>query len=229
MAKVSVIIPTKKIDSDVKRCVYHLTGLLEVNDKSLHEIIIVPDSVVPGLPAVKRNWAMKQATGDIFAFLDSDAFPSKAWLKNALYWLKHYPAVCGPGVLPPDAPFEERVADQVHKWMFCPYRVTPQEHRMVKWFPTFNLLVKRAVATQFEGYLTGEDDKFGMNIPGGIFYHPSILVYHNRRGIFKPLWRQFGQWGMTKGHFQRLALIAWISTIFVYTSSWSSGFLRRKI
>lgn len=224
MAKVSVIIPCKTIDSYTKRCLYYLEGLEEEI-----EILIVTDEICPGLPALKRNWAMERANGEIFAFLDSDAYPSKKWLKNALYWLKQYPAVCGPGVLPYDAPFEERVADQVHQWMFCPYRVVPQEHKMVQWFPTFNLLVRREVATNFENYLTGEDDKFGLNIPGGIFYHPSILVFHNRRGAFKPLWKQFGQWGKHKGHFLRLSIIAWITTIFVYAFNFVRGFFSRRI
>ena len=172
---------------------------------------------------------MGRATGDVFAFIDSDAYPSRAWLKNALYWLKHYNAVCGPGVSPPDAPFEERVADKVHQWMFCPYRVIPQEHRIVKWFPSFNLIVKREVATQFEGYLTGEDDRFGEKIKGGIFYHPSILVYHNRRGAFKPLWRQFGTWARHKGHFQKLAFLAWITTLWTYAVNFMIGFFKKGV
>ena len=224
MALVSVIVPCKKIDEYVQRCLYHLNRLPEKK-----EVIVVPDSVIPGLPAAKRNWAMKQAKGDIYAFLDSDAFPSRGWLNHALFYLNFYPAVCGPGVLPHDAPFEERVADQVHKWLFAPYRVIPQEHRTVKWFPTFNLIVRKEVATQFEGYLTGEDDKFGEKIPGGIFYHPSILVYHNRRGAFRPLWRQFGTWGRHKGHFARLALIAYVTTLCAYAANYIKGFFSARI
>lgn len=224
MAKVSIIIPTRKVDDYVRRCIAHCEAL-----EQPHEIIVVPDSVCPGFPAGKRNWAMAHATGDIFAFIDSDAYPSRDWLKKALYWLQCYPAVCGPGVLPPDAPFSEQVADQVHKWVFCPYRVTPKEPRMVPWFPTFNLVVRREAAGQFDNYLTGEDDRFGLNIKGGIFYHPDILVYHNRRGIFKPLWRQFGTWGLHKGHFARLALIAYLTTLWAYALNYVKGFFSRRL
>lgn len=223
MAKVSIIIPTREIDEYVKRAVWFCMQLPQEK-----EIIVIPDSVVPGLPATKRNWAMKRATGDVFAFLDSDAYPPDHWLRSALYWIQFYPAVCGPGILPPDAPFEEKVADQVHKWMFCPYRVTPQAPRMVDWFPTFNLIVKREFSIEFENFLTGEDDKFGKKIPG-IFYHPEIYVYHNRRGAFKPLWKQFGTWGKHKGHFFRLSLIAWITTIWIYAVNFVKGFFMRKI
>lgn len=227
MALVSVIIPTRTVDAYVDRCLHHLKAM-NFNYKDL-EIIVVPDSLVPGLPSAKRNWAMKKAKGDIYAFIDSDAYPSSDWLRHGLFYLNFYNAVCGPGVLPPDAPWEEKVADQVHKWMFAPYRVTPQEYRIVKWFPTFNLLVKKEFATEFEGFLTGEDDKFGEKIHGGIFYHPSILVYHNRRGAFRPLWRQFGQWGKTKGHFLRLSCIAYITTLWVYACNYVKGFLSKKI
>ena len=226
MAKITVIIPTRKIDSDIERCLRRLSKLPELADG---EIIVVPDSICPGLPATKRNWAMQRATGDIYAFIDSDAYPDKNWLKNALYWLQCYPAVCGPGVLPPDAPECERIADQVHKWVFCPYRVIPKAPRIVPWHPTFNLVVRKEVATQFDSYLTGEDDLFCERIKEGIFYHPDILVYHNRRGVWQPLWKQFGTYAKHKGHFKRLALLAWITTIWTYSLNFVRGFFRRKI
>ena len=171
---------------------------------------------------------MQQAKGDIYAFIDGDAYPAKDWLEKALYWLQCYPAVCGPGVLPPDASFMEQVADQVHQWVFCSYRVKAKKPQMVSWHPTFNLIVKREVATQFDSYLTGEDDKFCERIKGGIFYHPSILVYHNRRGIFRPLWRQFGTYARHKGCFVGLAMVAWLTTIWTYVVNWVIGFCKRR-
>ena len=223
MAKVSIIIPCRKIDKDVERCVEHCQRLPQ--DK---EILVIPDLLCPGFPAGKRNYAMQRATGEIYAFIDSDAYPDKDWLKDGLYWLQCYPAVCGPGVLPPDAPENEKIADQVHKWVFCPYRVAPKKARIVKWHPTFNLIVKKEVATQFDSYLTGEDDRFCEKIKEGIFYHPDILVYHNRRGAFKPLWRQFGTYARHKGCFKALALVAFVTTIWTYAINFVRGFIRRK-
>lgn len=222
MAKVSVIIPCKTVDAYTQRC---LERLMEIGAE---EIIVVTDEECPGKPAAKRNLGMKRATGDIYAFIDSDAYPSKYWLRSALYWLRCFKAVCGPGVLPPDAPLSEKVADQVHKWVFCPYRVTPKSPRMVPWHPTFNLIIRKEAATEFQDYLTGEDDKFCLDIEGGIFYHPSILVYHNRRGAFKPLWKQFGTFARHKGHFLRLSIMAWVSTLFVYAVNYVKGFFSRR-
>ena len=221
---VSIIVPCKKIDNYIKRCVASLEAIEYPNK----EIIVITDEICAGFPAGKRNYGMQKAKGEIFAFIDGDAYADKDWLKNALYWLQCYPAVCGPGVLPPDAPASEHIADKVHQWVFCPYRVTAKAPRVVKWHPTFNLIIKKEVAQKFDSYLTGEDDRFCEKIKEGIFYHPSILVYHNRRGIFKPLWRQFSTWGRHKGCFKALAFLAFISTLFVYTSSWISGFIRRK-
>lgn len=192
------------------------------------EIIVVPDDVVPGYPAGKRNWAMRQAKGDVFAFIDSDAYPSDRWLETALYWLESFPAVCGPGVLPPDAPPLERVSDVVYQMLPYPERVVPLSRRTLREYPTFNLVVRRDVATDFEDYLTGEDSLFCRNIEAGVFYHPDILVYHNRRPAFRGLWKQVGTYGRHRGNFVRLALTAWISSIVVYAWNFIVGFCKRR-
>lgn len=192
------------------------------------EVLVIPDSVIPGYPAIKRNWAMSQAKGDIFAFIDSDAFPSDNWLEKALLWLQVYPAVCGPGVLPPDAPHEERIADIVYQMLPYAYRVVPMRQRIIAEYPTFNLIVRREVATDFENYLTGEDSLFCRKIKEGIFYHPDILVYHNRRPIFRRLWKQIGTYGTHRGNFIKLALLAWVSSVFVYAKNFVIGFCKRR-
>lgn len=192
------------------------------------EIIVVPNSVVPGYPAKKRNWAMAHAKGKIFAFIDSDAYPSDLWLENALKWLGLYPAVCGPGVLPPDAPPLERVSDIVYQMLPYAERVVPMSRRMLAEYPTFNLVVRSEVATEFENYLTGEDSLFCRNIEAGVFYHPDILVYHNRRPAFRGLWKQVGTYGRHRGNFIRLALCAWISAVAVYAFNFIVGFFKRR-
>lgn len=222
MPKVSIIVPTRKIDEYIARL------MIEIAQLEVHEVFVVTDDICPGFPAAKRNWAMQRATGDIYAFIDSDAYPAKDWLKNALYYLQVFDAVCGPGVLPPTATRSEQISDKVHQWLFCPYRVVARSPRMVSWFPTFNLIVKKEVAVRFDNYLTGEDDRFGLTIKDGIFYHPSILVYHNRRGAFAPLWTQFGRWARHKGAFNGMAFVAWVTTLWTYGINFITGFIRRK-
>lgn len=220
---VSIIVPCKEIDFYARRCIEICENLYPEC-----ELIIIPDSVCPGYPAIKRNWAMKKAKGSIFAFLDSDAYPAEGWLENALEHLERYPAVCGPGLIPFDAPRIERAADIVYQMLPYSYRVIQREPRTVAEYPTFNLIVKKEVATEFQNYLTGEDTLFTRKIKSGIFYHPNILVYHNRRGVFKPLWKQVATYGRHRGSLIRIALFAWLSTIFVYSVNFIIGFCKRR-
>ena len=219
----SIIIPCKELDFYAWRCVRHCKFLFPGA-----EIITIPDSVYPGYPALKRNWAMNKARGRYFAFIDSDAYPSERWLDKALFWLQLHPAVCGPGVLPPNAPWQERVSDIVYQMLPFAERVVPLERRTLSEYPTFNLIVRREVATRFENYLTGEDSLFCRKIERGIFYHPDILVYHNRRPIFKRLWKQVGTYGRHRGNFIKLALSAWVSAVFVYAFNFLIGFCKRR-
>lgn len=221
--QVSIIIPCKTVDDYVRRCV---SACVELYPEQ--EIIVIPDSICPGYPSAKRNYAMEIASGDIFAFIDSDAYPSRQWLDVALKWLNVYPAVCGPGVLPPDAPDEERIADIVYQLLPYAYRVVPMIPRVVPEYPTFNLVVRREVATKFKNYLTGEDSLFCREIPGGVFYHPEILVYHSRRPIFKRLWKQVGTYGLHRGNFIKKAIFAWISTVWTYSLNFIIGFFIRR-
>lgn len=223
MPLVSIIIPCRSIDSDVLRCVKHCEAL--PNEK---EILVIPDSVCPGYPSLKRNYAMERARGAIYAFIDSDAYPSHDWLNNALRYLRSFDAVCGPGVLPPDAPVGEIASDFVFRWLPYSHRVVPGDPGVVPEYPTFNLIVKKSVATPFDNYLTGEDTLFCRRIKGGIFYHPSILVYHNRRPVFRRLWKQVGTYGRHRGNFIKLAMLGWISSVFVYATNFFIGFFKRR-
>jgi len=221
--EVSIIIPCKEIDAYAQRC-FDICREMYPD----YEILVIPDCIVPGYPAAKRNWAMKIARGKVFAFIDSDAYPAVNWLENALYWLRFYPAVCGPGPLPYDAPQGERIIDLIYQMMPYAYRVIPMEPRVVAEYPTFNLVVRRDVATEFDNYLTGEDSLFCRRIKDGVYYHPSIVVYHNRRPGFKKFWKQIGTYGKHRGNFIKIALFGWISAVFVYAFNFVKGFFMRR-
>lgn len=220
---VSIIIPCKVINPDVMKCVYECYKL-----KNNVEVILVTDLECPGYPALKRNWAMAIAKGDYFAFLDSDAYPSESWLDHSIRYLQSFDAVCGPGVIPHDAPLSEVAADFVYRWLPYSYRVVPGKPGIVSEYPTFNLIVRREAATPFDNYLTGEDSLFCRRIKGGIFYHPDILVYHRRRGAFRPLWKQVGTYGKHRGNFIKLALLAWITSVFTYAVNFIRGFFLKR-
>ena len=220
---VSIIIPCVNIDDNTRRCLVYCDNL--PNNK---EIILVTDLVCPGLPATKRNWAMGRAKGSILAFIDSDAYPAHDWLSNGLIHLSAgFAGVCGPGICPPDAPLLEQATDLVLKCLPYGYRVTPRKQRVVAEFPTFNLIVKKDKAPQFKNYLTGEDSLFCRELQGLILYDPKILVYHHRRPLFKPYWKQISTYGWHRGHLIRLALLGWLSTWIVYGKNFIKGLTRR--
>ena len=227
----SVIIPCREIDEYTKKCI-------EMVEKQpiKHEIIVVSDKECSGLPASKRNWGMARAIGKYLAFIDSDAYPHPEWLYRARASLgvEHVVGVCGPGVLPPDSTIKEHATDLVLKCLPYSYRVTPRRTRIVAEFPTFNLVVHKDIANRvgkFQPYLTGEDSLFCREISnyGVIVYNPGLVVYHYRRPLFKPYWRQTATYGLHRGHLIRLALLGWLSTFIVYSFNFIRGFCAKSI
>ncbi len=216
---VSIIIPCREIDDNAKRCISHCFNL-----KNKIEIMPVPDMVCPGLPATKRNFAMYYAKGDILAFIDSDAYPSVDWLDKALPHLNEFSAVCGPGILPIGATFFQYIVDLIYRCFPYSYRVVPKHKRIVKEFPTFNLIVRKDKALKFKSYLTGEDSLFCRELDGHILYDPQVLVYHSRRPLFKPYWKQVSTYGWHRGYLVGLAFYGWFSTFFIYGGNFLCGF-----
>jgi hypothetical protein len=90
-------------------------------------------------------------------------------------------------------------------------------------FPTFNLIVRANKAPKFRLFLTGEDSLFCREI-GEIFYDPSVLVYHKRRPLFKPYWKQISTFGWNRGYLVGLAFLGWLSTFFIYGGKFVCGF-----
>jgi glycosyltransferase involved in cell wall biosynthesis len=216
----SIIIPCRTIDKYTERCIQYCQML-----NNSKEIIVVTDEDCPGLPATKRNVAMQYAKGAVYAFIDADAFPSMDWLNNASIFLNDFPAVCGPGILPYDATFREKATDLVLRCLPYSYRVAQRTQRIVAEFPTFNLLVKKEYATKFKSYLTGEDTLFCRAIKQGILYDPNIVVYHSRRPLFFPYWKQISVYGWHRGHLIGLAILGWFTTGVVYSVNFIRGII----
>lgn len=224
--KVSIIIPCRVNDYVTQACVKSVENTIYPNK----EIIVVTDNECVGYPATKRNWAMERATGEVYAFIDSDTIVSYDWLKNAmLYLTPYYAAVCGPGVLYPGATIYDKAADFVFRILPYSYRVAPKKEKTVAEYPTFNLIVWANKSVKFKPYLTGEDSLFCRMLEGPIFYHPSIMVYHQRRPLYRPMWRQVGTYGRHRGHFIRLAVCGLITVLWTYVINFFKGFFRRKI
>jgi glycosyltransferase involved in cell wall biosynthesis len=210
----TVIIPCKK-NSDL--CPELLKNLKQQSLKPL-EILIITDKLCPKSPAEKRDYAAKIAKGNILAFIDSDAYPSKNWLKNASKHLNHpnTAAVCGPGLTPPNNNHAQKISGLVWSCLIgagpYTYRNLPKPKRFVDDYPSFNLIVKKkdfkAVGGFSTQYWPGEDTKLCLDLNfklhKKILYHPDILVYHHRRPIFLPHLAQISRYGFQRGRFVRL-------------------------
>lgn len=237
---VSVIVPVPKINEYIRKEI--IPALSEQSFKNF-ELILVPDKyskkekfpffvkIYPSWPklgpADKKDLGVKKARGEIIAFLDDDAYPSKNWLKSAVKTLNFYSpkplnhfsiaAVCGPGVTPPGDSWRS----QVSGWMWSSwlgaggagtYRCCPNKKREVDDYPTFNLIVRKkdfeAVGGFDSRFWPGEDTKFCFDLVyklgKKIIYDPEILVYHHRRDIFKHHLKQIGRYGLHRGFFVKI-------------------------
>ena len=221
----TIIVPCRKIDADVLKCVFEC--LLQPVPT---EIKVIDDITCPGYPAQKRNWAIERAKGKYLAFIDADAYPSRDWLPNSLlHFEAGFSGVCGPGILPAGSSILEHAVDLIYKCLPYGYRVTPRKQRVVKEFPTFNLIVRKDSAPLFKDYLTGEDSLFCRELKGHILYDPRVVVYHKRRSLFRPFWKQVSTYGIHRGHLIRLAVLGWWSTLFVYCKNFIRGFFSNFI
>lgn len=186
-------------------------------------------------PAEKRNVGVRNAKGEVGAFIDDDAYPDEEWLKQASkLFNKNVGAVCGPGILPAKVDLWEKIFDEVLKsWIGSGefgYRFFEQKRRYVDDYPSMNFLVKKRLFLQIDGfngdYWPGEDSKLCEDIVykerQKILYHPSVVVYHHRRKDLRSYINQHANYGFHRGAFfahgdknsRRLSYL--IPTVFVF-------------
>ncbi len=230
---VSVIIPTRSLNDYIIK--ENLPAFLLQTYKNF-EVLILPNEsdnldselekhyqwlrIIPTgkvtRPAEKRDIGVKHAKGNVIAFIDDDAFASANWLERAVETFDRdtdLSAVCGPGVLPQNALFWERVFDAVLKtWIGSggySYRFNPEKKRFVDDYPSMNFLVKKSMFEKVGGfnneYWPGEDSKLCEDIVykenGKILYDPDVLIFHHRRNNLVAYLRQHGNYGFHRGAF----------------------------
>jgi cellulose synthase/poly-beta-1,6-N-acetylglucosamine synthase-like glycosyltransferase len=208
MKKISIIIPCKKIDSMTIKCI---VGCLNL-DYSNFEIIVLPDKedfIAPKKfpkkvkiietgevkPAFKRNFGMKKAKGAFFAFIDSDAYPKKDWLKNAVRYLenKEVGIIGGPNLTPLNVNFWEKVSGHVLSNFLvsgkADIRYKKAKNQNTYELPSCNYISKKEASSEYDScFLTAEDSEFCFNcIKKGykVFYASDVVVYHHRRDSFR--------------------------------------------
>ena len=203
---VSIIIPYVRYNPLVKKCLGTCRKLYPT-----YEIILIPDIITIEKSnrntkviqagkvtiAKKRNFAVKLSKSKYIAFIDSDAYPIKGWLENALPFFQNNKigAVGGPNLPPPDNSVSNKteiyVGNALKSFLvsgFKTYRKIRKKARFVNELPSCNLIVKKKnynlVNGMNENLHTGEDVNFCRKLIKSkfrIFYHPDVCVYHKNR------------------------------------------------
>jgi len=228
----SVLIPTRTVSSQL---IKETLPALQAQIFTQFEVIVTPDKkssfdrelmekyawlkiLYPKnihRPGDKRDSSAQQAKGTILVFLDDDAYPTPKWLKNAhtIFSKDKIAALGGPGILPLNPPFWERVFDaMLRTWVGSgsyTYRFTPQARRYVDDYPSMNLMIRRDVFERIGGFgnqhWPGEDSKllhkFITHENQFILYDPSVVVFHHRRDSLLGHLIQHKNYGVTRGTF----------------------------
>jgi len=224
---VSVIIPCKSVDKYAEECVRHTLEL----DYPSFEVILLPDFMPsnfdahsprlriiptgPVLPSVKRNMGIGAAKGSIIAFEDSDAYPRKDWLKNALKYFKNseMAAVGGPGLTPEDDSFLQKAGGYVTSSFMVgglSRRYKTKTLKEVDDVHSCNFIAHRSAIEKAGGwneyYWPGEDTLICLAIKKSgskILEANDVVVYHHRKPLFAEHLRQVSRFGLHRGFFAR--------------------------
>ena len=225
--KVSVIIPCKDVDGYVQECIQYCLAL----DYPSFETLLLPDlpssleiggveviTTGPVKPAAKRNIGAKHATGELYAFIDSDAYPRKDWLKNALRYFQDLDAagVGGASITPEGDSLMQKASGAVYSSMMggfrFAFRYSSKRLQETDDLPSCNLIVRASVFRETggfdESFLTGEDTRACMDIVyrqgKKLVYAPDVVVYHHRRPLFKPHLKQVWTYARHRGLFAKI-------------------------
>jgi len=166
-------------------------------------------------PSLKRDRALDEATGEIIAFLDDDAYPVADWLTNAVrnFSRPEVAAVGGPAVTPPSDNLLQQASGDIYASPLVGgsynYRYIQGRYREVEDYPTCNLLVRKEIFRQVGGFDTeywpGEDTFFCLKVVRDlkmkIVYEPDAIVYHHRREVYRGHLRQIVSYALHRGYF----------------------------
>jgi len=207
-----VVIPVARYHERLARCLeacsrltYEPRTICVVSDDPLelphdqHFINVVTGAGGLTGPGAKRDLAtLACPDAGVYAYLDDDAYPPPQWLDEAAAVLDQHPDAAGaggPGLMPDDQTFWERVSSAV---LGSPAGSGPLRFRFVLEaardcddFPAYDMFVRRPWLTSVGGWATnwygGEDTTLCARLAdrGGLLrYDPRLFVFHYRR----PLW-----------------------------------------
>jgi len=220
---VSIIIPCKEIDKYVEECVGQCRQL-DYND---YEIILLPDretweidgvktiSTGSVTPSAKRNIGITNSKGKLCAFIDSDAYPSREWLGNAVKYFSdpRVAAVGGPGLTPKEENSMQKASGHVLSSFMVgdlSNRYKAQRSFESDDIHSCNFIVWKAVLEEVGGwnekYWPGEDTLICLAIRKlgkKLIEASDVIVYHHRRPLLLSHLKQVSRFGLHRGFFAK--------------------------
>ena len=225
--RVSFIIPVKELNDYVLETVTRLCRLdgdsweafVVTNDKESApwddaRVSIIASGKVG--PADKRDLASTFATGEILVFLDDDSYPENDFLSTLRRcFAEGHDVVGGPAITPTGDSFWQQVSGAVYlsRWTGgAPERYAPMGGgRYVLDWPSVNLAIRRETFMDVGGFdcpfWPGEDTFFCDRLSSRdirIWYCPTLVVLHHRRGSLLQHLYQVGNYGLHRGYFARV-------------------------
>ena len=154
----------------------------------------------------KRNFAVKKYRSEYVGFLDSDAYPPKDWLNNALNFFKSkkVDVIGGPSIPFPNQNFSEMVSHYAKRSFFVTgnlnFRKYLAKDRYCDWLESCNFFILRKKYLKSKGMdetkFISEDFDFFSKInkmyPNlKTYYSKKVYVYHKERNYLKFLVQRF--------------------------------------
>ena len=181
--KVNIIIPAIRLDDELLKC---LKKINKINYSNFFVTIVLNHQIKNKLPKLKykvnklivgkinmskkRNMAVRKFKSKYIAFIDSDAYPNKNWLKLGIKYLKDKKnhVVGGPGLPFPDQDYSGKICYLSKRSYFVSgylnFRKYKAKKRYCDWLESCNLIMERNFFLKHGGMddekYTGEDKEF---------------------------------------------------------------------
>ncbi len=221
--RVSVVVCAYNAEQTIGQCLDGLAAL----DYPDYEVVVVDDGSTDATAEIAaerdvrlirtpnrglssaRNTGLDACTGSIVAYIDSDAYPDRHWLRYlaASFLASPHAGIGGPNIAPIDSP---RVAQCVARAPGGPMHVLLSDLE-AEHIPGCNMAFRWAALVAIGGFdprfdTAGDDVDVCWRIRergGTLGFSPAAMVWHHPRDSVRAYWRQQRGYGRAEGLLER--------------------------